>query len=100
VSQSKKMSFQIPPGLTQMLQDFTVAVLRNKPPDLYKFAADHFAKLYAEKSGGAVPGSPDGRKDSRKSKDAHAGFASPGSKADSKAASDMSSRDPSPGMAA
>jgi len=95
------MSFEIPAGLTQMLQDFTVAVLRTKPPDLYKFAAEHFTKLYAQKGGGGgtVPaaGTPDSekqRRDSRKSKGAHAGFVSPDSKAESDAAS---SRGPSPG---
>lgn len=36
------MSYDIPPGLTSLLQDFTVAVLRNKPNDLYKFAAEYF----------------------------------------------------------
>jgi len=86
------MSFEIPPGLTAMLQDFTVSVLRTKPPDLYKFAAEHFTKLYAEKSGGAIPG---GSPDSRKSKDRHAGFTSPSSRADSSASS---SAPPSPGM--
>jgi len=73
-----------------MLQDFTVAVLRTKPPDLYKFAAEYFGKAYTEKSGRVL--SPDS---TRKSKDA--GPASSGSKASSKTASDMSSRDTSPG---
>jgi len=38
--------FEIPEGLTAMLQEFTVAVLRNNPPDLLKFAYDHFRSLY------------------------------------------------------
>ena len=92
------MSFEIPPGLTAMLQDFTVAVLRTKPPDLYKFAAEHFTKLYAQKSGGAAVGTPDSEKQRRDSKNMrgtqHAGFASPDSKVTSEAAS---SREPSPG---
>jgi len=90
------MSFEVPPGLTAMLQDFTVAVLRNKPPDLYKFAAEHFTKLYAEKSGGAAPGTPDSekqRRDSRKSK--QAGFVSPESKGESEATSSVAA---SPGI--
>jgi len=49
------MSIDIPPGLTAMLQDFTVAVLRTKPPDLYKFAADHFNKLYTQKKAAEKP---------------------------------------------
>lgn len=39
------MSFEIPEGLTDLLQDFTVAVLKERPPDLVKFAADYFNKL-------------------------------------------------------
>ena len=94
------MSFEIPPGLTAMLQDFTVAVLRQKPPDLYKFAAEHFNNLYAQKRGSAAPGggTPDSeskRRDSRKSKDAHGGYGSrEGSRGGS---SDLSSRETSPG---
>jgi len=95
-----KMSFEIPPGLTAMLQDFTVAVLRTKPPDLYKFAAEHFTKLYVEKSGNeerAGTGTPESerpegeRRESKKK--GHAGFASP----DSKDSSVASSAPPSPG---
>ena len=86
------MSFEIPAGLTAMLQDFTVAVLRQKPPDLYKFAADHFGKLYADKMAAAglpLPGaSPDSQ---RKSKEMR--FESP----DSKMANSDASSAPSPG---
>ena len=39
------MSFEIPPGLTDLLQEFTVAVLRERPPDLVVFAANYFNKL-------------------------------------------------------
>ncbi len=39
------MNFEIPPGLTDLLQDFTVAVLREKPEDLTEFAANYFTKL-------------------------------------------------------
>ena len=47
------MNYEIPAGLTNLLQEFTVAVLRNKPNDLYKFAAEYFnAKANAAKSVG------------------------------------------------
>jgi len=39
---SSTMSFNIPSGLTELLQEFTVAVLRSHPHDLYQFAADYF----------------------------------------------------------
>ena len=39
------MSFEIPPGLTDLLQEFTVAVLRERPSDLVTFAANYFKKL-------------------------------------------------------
>jgi len=88
------MSFEIPPGLTAMLQDFTVAVLRTKPPDLYKFAAEHFTKLYAEKSGSVeTSGTPDVEGERRDSRKKTTGFASPTSK-DTSAASSAA---PSPG---
>lgn len=44
------MSFEIPDGLTDLLQDFTVAVLKERPPDLVKFAAEYFNKLNEKKS--------------------------------------------------
>lgn len=43
------MSFEIPAGLTELLQDFTVAVLRQRPGDLYQFAAEYFADLLLKK---------------------------------------------------
>jgi len=39
------MNFEIPAGLTDLLQDFTVAVLKERPPKLVQFAADYFVKL-------------------------------------------------------
>ncbi|XP_078206975.1 cAMP-dependent protein kinase type II-alpha regulatory subunit isoform X3 [Callithrix jacchus] len=36
---------QIPPGLTELLQGYTVEVLRQQPPDLVKFAVDYFTRL-------------------------------------------------------
>ncbi|XP_023560325.1 cAMP-dependent protein kinase type II-alpha regulatory subunit [Octodon degus] len=37
--------FQIPPGLTELLQGYTVEVLRRQPPDLVEFAVDYFTRL-------------------------------------------------------
>ncbi|CAG5124405.1 unnamed protein product, partial [Candidula unifasciata] len=45
------MNFEIPPGLTELLQEFTVAALRNRPPDLEEFAARYFQALYEKKKG-------------------------------------------------
>ncbi|ELU08317.1 hypothetical protein CAPTEDRAFT_106605 [Capitella teleta] len=39
------MNFEIPAGLTDLLQDFTVAVLREKPTDLVSFASEYFRNL-------------------------------------------------------
>ena len=39
------MNFEIPPGLTDLLQEFTVAVLRTRPGNLEAFAADYFNSL-------------------------------------------------------
>lgn len=36
--------YQVPSGLTEMLQEFTVAVLRNQPPNLNTFARDYFER--------------------------------------------------------
>nr|XP_022299214.1 cAMP-dependent protein kinase type II regulatory subunit-like isoform X3 [Crassostrea virginica] len=44
------MSFEIPTGLTDLLQDFTVAVLKERPSDLTQFAADYFLKLNENKN--------------------------------------------------
>ena len=46
------MSFEIPAGLTDLLQDFTVAVLKERPSDLVQFAADYFNKLNKNKDVG------------------------------------------------
>ena len=43
--QTDKMEFEIPAGLTDLLQDFTVSVLREKPSDLVQFAAEYFNTL-------------------------------------------------------
>ena len=39
------MDFQIPPGLTELMQDFTFVALKERPADLVDFAADYFIKL-------------------------------------------------------
>lgn len=39
------MSIEIPPGLTELLQSFTVEVLRNQPRDLLDFALQYFTQL-------------------------------------------------------
>ncbi len=39
------MSFEVPTGLTELLQDFTIAVLRERPPELVAFASEYFARL-------------------------------------------------------
>jgi hypothetical protein len=39
------MNFEIPDGLTDLLQDFTVEVLRKRPADLLAFAAQYFEDL-------------------------------------------------------
>jgi len=49
------MNFEIPPGLTDLLQEFTVAVLRQKPNDLVEFAAVYFNERY-ERLGGPREG--------------------------------------------
>lgn len=41
---SGTMNIEIPPGLTELLQSFTVEVLRQRPPDLLGFAADYFTR--------------------------------------------------------
>ncbi|XP_075783171.1 cAMP-dependent protein kinase type II-beta regulatory subunit isoform X1 [Pelodiscus sinensis] len=46
------MSISIPAGLTELLQGFTVEVLRSQPADLLEFALQYFGRLKAE----AAPG--------------------------------------------
>ncbi|PAA58796.1 hypothetical protein BOX15_Mlig028122g1 [Macrostomum lignano] len=47
------MSVIIPDGFTQLLQEFTVAVLRTRPPNLIEFAAAHFRRLEQQQPGTA-----------------------------------------------
>ena len=42
--------FEVPAGLSFMLRDFTIAVLKQKPSNLYRFAADYFKRMADERS--------------------------------------------------
>lgn len=44
------MNIEIPAGLTDLLQEFTISVLRDKPNDLVQFASDYFNKLNQNRS--------------------------------------------------
>src|SRR6218665_50164 len=41
----EKTVMEVPDGLSDLLQEFTIAVLRSKPNDLIKFAADYFNNM-------------------------------------------------------
>ena len=45
------MSCEIPDGLADMLREFTVEILREKPGDLYSFAAGYFTRLVDARGG-------------------------------------------------
>ena len=47
------MSIEIPEGLTELLQGFTVEVLRNQPGDLLEFALQYFTQLKDSETRGA-----------------------------------------------
>ncbi|KAK7475132.1 hypothetical protein BaRGS_00033624 [Batillaria attramentaria] len=49
------MDLRIPQGLGELLREFTVAVLREKPDQLVDFAADYFAKLRTTSKPKSVP---------------------------------------------
>lgn len=38
-------AIEIPVGLKELLQGYTVEVLRHKPPDLVEFAVQHFTQI-------------------------------------------------------
>ena len=42
---------RIPDGLTELLQEFTITVLRDQPDDLVHFAAEYFERRRAEERG-------------------------------------------------
>uniref|UniRef100_A0A1I8I544 cAMP-dependent protein kinase type II regulatory subunit n=1 Tax=Macrostomum lignano TaxID=282301 RepID=A0A1I8I544_9PLAT len=46
---SGKKVVQIPPGFKDLLQDFTVAVLKETPEDVVEFAIEYFTRLRMEK---------------------------------------------------
>lgn len=46
---------QIPPGLTELLQGYTVEVLRRQPPDLVDFAVDYFSRLREARCPVSIP---------------------------------------------
>ncbi|XP_036376145.1 cAMP-dependent protein kinase type II-beta regulatory subunit-like [Megalops cyprinoides] len=50
------MSIEIPEGLTELLQSFTVEVLRNQPRDLLEFALHYFTQLREQESKEAALG--------------------------------------------
>ncbi|KAG7454549.1 hypothetical protein MATL_G00260960 [Megalops atlanticus] len=50
------MSIEIPEGLTELLQSFTVEVLRNQPRDLLEFALHYFTQLRERESKEAALG--------------------------------------------
>jgi hypothetical protein len=43
-------NFEIPAGLSDLLQEFTVSVLRKRPADLHQFAADYFKEVNDRRS--------------------------------------------------
>jgi hypothetical protein len=45
------MSTTVPTGLTELLEEFAVAVLKDKPSDLVEFAADYFENLRRNRTG-------------------------------------------------
>lgn len=49
------MNFDIPEGLGDLLRDFTVAVLRERPGDMYDFAVEYFSKARDNRKPRAVP---------------------------------------------
>ncbi|KAK2144375.1 hypothetical protein LSH36_763g01025 [Paralvinella palmiformis] len=49
------MNFEIPDGLGDMLRDFTVAVLRERPRDLNDFAVDYFTKSRDSRKAKKIP---------------------------------------------
>ena len=50
----------IPDGLPELLQDFTVEVLRSKPTNLIEFAAAYFQELHEKATTGSLCSSPNG----------------------------------------
>lgn len=59
------MSIEIPAGLTELLQGYTVEVLRQRPADLVEFAVQYFTRLRETKSqdgaGSGIPAKSGGK---------------------------------------
>ena len=51
-------SVTVPEGLSELLEEFAVTVLREKPSDLLEFASRYFTELYMSKrqAGGTAAG--------------------------------------------
>ncbi|CAH1797179.1 unnamed protein product [Owenia fusiformis] len=49
------MNFEIPDGLGDMLRDFTVAVLRERPGDIHDFAVEYFTKTRDQRRPKSIP---------------------------------------------
>lgn len=49
---------RIPPGLTELLQGYTVEVLRQQPPDLVDFAVGYFTRLREARCPAEPPAAP------------------------------------------
>ncbi|MBN3301682.1 KAP2 kinase, partial [Amia calva] len=54
------MSIEIPAGLTELLQGYTVEVLRQRPPDLVEFAVQYFTRLRESRSQDGAKAGPGG----------------------------------------
>jgi len=55
MSSEKLNEFEIPEGLNDLLHDFAVSVLIEKPENLHDYAADYFTRLRNEKKPKAIP---------------------------------------------
>ncbi|KAG7262586.1 hypothetical protein CRUP_036905 [Coryphaenoides rupestris] len=62
------MSIEIPEGLTELLQSFTVEVLRSQPGDLLEFALQYFTQLKDSGTGGGASRGDDQRPAARAGK--------------------------------
>lgn len=61
---------RIPDGLTELLQEFTVSVLREQPDDLVQFSATYFNRLRSHRTGKGVGFDSDAADDENRSIDA------------------------------
>lgn len=55
-----EMSVTVPEGLSELLEEFAVTVLREKPTDLIEFAAGYFNNLLMSRKQGDSTTSPSG----------------------------------------